>query len=146
MLLSEFVERTKYEPSAEEYSYIEDSYYEFVGDKDEFCKDWLKRKKNHAWRTELSLRTRLNALEKDYKQQLSEKEEELSWYRTQYDMLTARGLKVIVKCKGERPKAFDDVTVHYVDNGTIRFYSIKQKSGWTTCYKVDDVESIEFKF
>lgn len=38
MLMSEFVERTGFTPTAEEYVKIEKSYYTFDGDKDAFCK------------------------------------------------------------------------------------------------------------
>lgn len=42
MLLSEFIERTGVQPTAEEYAKIEAEYYEFPGDKDAFCKAWKK--------------------------------------------------------------------------------------------------------
>lgn len=41
MMMSEFIERTGFEPTAEEYEQIEDAYYHFDGDKDAFCKNWL---------------------------------------------------------------------------------------------------------
>ena len=41
MMMSEFIERTGFEPTAEEYEKIEDAYYRFDGSKDEFCKNWL---------------------------------------------------------------------------------------------------------
>jgi len=37
MLKSEFIERTGFEPTAEEYAEIEERYYNFDGDKDAFC-------------------------------------------------------------------------------------------------------------
>ncbi len=42
MMMSEFVERTGFEPTAAEYEKIEEAYYRFDGDKDEFCKIWKK--------------------------------------------------------------------------------------------------------
>lgn len=42
MMMSEFIERTGFEPTADEYSRIEEEYYEFDGDKDAFCKRWKK--------------------------------------------------------------------------------------------------------
>ena len=45
MMKSEFIERTGYEPSNEEYHYIEESYYDFDGSKDDFCKQWMKDRK-----------------------------------------------------------------------------------------------------
>lgn len=43
MMMSEFIERTGFEPTAEEYREIEEQYYEFDGDKDAFCKTWKKQ-------------------------------------------------------------------------------------------------------
>lgn len=44
MLLQEFIVRTGYTPkSAEEYRQIESQYYDFPGDKDEFCKMWKRK-------------------------------------------------------------------------------------------------------
>lgn len=42
MLVSEFIDRTGYQPTAEEYAEIEHIYMRFSGDKDEFCKRWAK--------------------------------------------------------------------------------------------------------
>ena len=42
MMLSEFVERTGFEPMAAEYAKIEEAYYDFDGDKDAFCKAFVK--------------------------------------------------------------------------------------------------------
>lgn len=42
MLLSEFIDRTGYQPTAEEYAAIEREYYHFNGDKDAYCKAWCK--------------------------------------------------------------------------------------------------------
>ena len=38
MMISEFIERTGFEPTASEYAKIEKAYYDFNGNKDEFCK------------------------------------------------------------------------------------------------------------
>lgn len=43
MMMSEFTERTGFESSAEEYEKIEEQYYNFDGDKDAFCSNWLKQ-------------------------------------------------------------------------------------------------------
>ena len=40
MMMSEFIERTGFEPTAEEYNEIEEAYYKFDGDKDAFCINW----------------------------------------------------------------------------------------------------------
>lgn len=41
MMISEFIERTGFEPTAEEYAKIEDAYHDFDGDKDNFCKAFV---------------------------------------------------------------------------------------------------------
>ena len=42
MMISEFIERTGFEPTAEEYAKTEDAYYNFEGDKDAFCKAFVE--------------------------------------------------------------------------------------------------------
>ena len=42
MLYTEFVERTGVTVDAKEYAAIEEVYYNFDGDKDEFCAWWCK--------------------------------------------------------------------------------------------------------
>ena len=42
MIMSEFIDRTGFEPTAGEYAKIEEAYYEFDGDKDAFCKAFVK--------------------------------------------------------------------------------------------------------
>ena len=42
MMMSEFIKRTKFEPTCEEYDAIEQEYYNFPGDKDAFCRKWLR--------------------------------------------------------------------------------------------------------
>lgn len=103
MMVREFTERTKYNPTAEEYHYIEESYYDFEGtDKDEFCKQWLKDKKSGKWALEYRLRKSLDDQKEMYEERLKEKEEMLQWYREQYKELQkyrsmVRGIKEIVK-------------------------------------------------
>lgn len=41
MMMSEFIERTGFEPTADEYVKIENAYYDFDGDKDAFCKAFV---------------------------------------------------------------------------------------------------------
>lgn len=43
MLLSEFIERTGYQPTAEEYQAIENDYMRFEMDKDAYCRIWCKK-------------------------------------------------------------------------------------------------------
>lgn len=42
MLLSEFITRTGYQPTADEYAEIENEYNNFNGDKDAFCRAWKR--------------------------------------------------------------------------------------------------------
>ena len=42
MLVSEFIDRTGYRPTAEEYAEIENEYNNFKGDKDAFCRAWKR--------------------------------------------------------------------------------------------------------
>ena len=42
MMMSEFIDRTGFEPTFEEYGEIEEAYYSFDGNKDQFCADWVK--------------------------------------------------------------------------------------------------------
>lgn len=41
MMMSEFIERTGFEPTADEYAKIEEAYYNFDGDKNAFCKAFV---------------------------------------------------------------------------------------------------------
>lgn len=43
MLQSEFIERTHYYPTGEEYRRIEEEYNAFEGDKDAYCKMWKRK-------------------------------------------------------------------------------------------------------
>ena len=42
MLQDEFYKRTGIDPTADEYKEIEEAYYNYPGDKDSFCKEWIK--------------------------------------------------------------------------------------------------------
>lgn len=48
MLVSEFIDRTGYRPSAEEYAEIEQAYSVFDGNKDEYCRAWCKANPHKA--------------------------------------------------------------------------------------------------
>lgn len=43
MLVSEFIERTGYQPTADEYQAIENDYMRFEMDKDTYCRIWCKK-------------------------------------------------------------------------------------------------------
>lgn len=62
MLVSEFIQRTGYQPTADEYAVIENEYNNFKGGKDAFCRAWkrvnptkagqIERERKKAERTE----------------------------------------------------------------------------------------------
>lgn len=87
MMMSEFVERTGYQPSSEEYEHIEESYYTFPGNKDEFCKQWKKDYKDGHWERELTLRKSMAAMQSEYLAKIEEQEESLKFYRKEMDKL-----------------------------------------------------------
>lgn len=81
MMICEFIERTGYEPEYSEYRLIEESYYEFDGNKDEFCKWWKKAQKSGEWAKEMRLRKQLEEQKTRYEALLREKEETLEFFR-----------------------------------------------------------------
>lgn len=85
MMYSEFYERTKVEVSNEEYHFIEESYYDFNGDKNAFCKAWLKDKKSGKWELEYRLRKALEDQKKEYEAKLAEKEDTINFYSPYFE-------------------------------------------------------------
>ena len=155
MMISEFIERTGYTPDYEEYRHIEESYYDFDGNKDEFCKWWLKANAKGEWEKELKLRQRIEELENEVQRITERLEEDIEFYQPYFDR--ARKAEAIIlaigkervpvfnlKCKDEKTwRKFEYVKVKYIDNGTIRFINVIEESGWTTSFKLDDIECIE---
>lgn len=88
MMMKEFTDRTKYEPSFKEYAEIEESYYEFDGNKDEFCKYFMKELKAGWWEKEYQLRLKIRALEET----LNQKEMEL---KAEHDLMCEYAEKCI---------------------------------------------------
>lgn len=77
MLISEFVERTGFEPTADEYADIEEDYYSFDGNKDAFCEKFVRDgedKKIYAARAQRIMQLRDVIVENDkiYKAELAE--------------------------------------------------------------------------
>lgn len=66
MMMSEFTERTGIEPNAEEYAMIEEMYYEYDGDKNAFCKDFVEKNRMIEVQRKIAedLQTRLDELHK----------------------------------------------------------------------------------
>ena len=161
MMMSEFIERTGYEPSYEEYHYIEESYYEFPGNKDEFCKQWKKDNKDGHWQRELSLMKAMDQMKAEYEKKLAEQEENLKFYRPYFDratkaekkatildLVSEESVSVEVRIKGRWEK-FENVKVHYVGmsyNGKFEFINLIPNNGyrgWMQSIKLDDIEVIK---
>ena len=85
MLMSEFVERTGYQPSSEAYEQIEESYYAFPGNKDEFCKQWKKDYKDGHWERELTLRRRMAVMQAEDLKKIKAQEESLKFYQQELE-------------------------------------------------------------
>lgn len=71
MMMSEFIERTGFEPTYEEYDEIEEAYYNFSGNKDEFCKQFVENggeKQVYASRVQkiARLKSEIVEMEKDF--------------------------------------------------------------------------------
>lgn len=95
MMKSEFFERTGFEPDEAQYHYIEESYYLYPGNKDEFCKQWVKDNKDGHWERELYLWRCLDDQKEQMQKTIDEQEDNLKWYRKQFDtfMETQKKLK-----------------------------------------------------
>ena len=85
MMKCEFEERTGFWPSDEEYHYIEESYYEFDGNKDAFCKAWLNDRKSGHWEKEYKLRRAADEVRAEMQKKIDEKEENLVFYRKEFE-------------------------------------------------------------
>ena len=90
MMISEFIERTGFEPTVKEYAKIEEAYYNFDGDKDAFCKAFVKdggaRKLCKARAAEID---RLNSLlmesERQYKKDVADREKRIDELTAELD-------------------------------------------------------------
>ena len=90
MMMSEFIDRTGFEPTAKEYAKIEEAYYNFDGDKDAFCKAFVKdggaRKLCKARAAEID---RLNSLllesERQYKKDMADREKRIDELTAELD-------------------------------------------------------------
>lgn len=128
MMMSEFIDRTGFEPTASEYERIEKAYYDFDGDKDAFCKAFVKdsgeKKICKARAAEIQrLKSQMIELEKQFKKDVADREKrideltadldrELEWKpstgtgtnmsQSDYDHLARSGRKMT----DEKAKAF----------------------------------------
>lgn len=90
MMMSEFIERTGFEPTASEYAKIEEAYYDFNGNKDEFCKAFVKNggeKKIYEARAEeiAQLKSELVEMEKQHKAELEAHEKQIATLTAELD-------------------------------------------------------------
>ncbi len=90
MMLSEFIERTGFEPTADEYAKIEDAYYDFDGGKDAFCKTFVEgngeKKIYQARAVEIErLKGQIVELEKMYKSDAEKQEKRIAELHAQLD-------------------------------------------------------------
>lgn len=78
MMMSEFIARTKFEPTAEEYQQIEEQYYQFDGNKDQFCRSWVR----HGGIQRLSRERvrKIEALQKQLNEMQKKHAEEVQFY------------------------------------------------------------------
>lgn len=82
MMMHEFTERTGFEPTASEYEKIEEAYYDFDGDKDEFCKAFVENGGTRRFCKDRAVEIdRLNSLlrdnEQQYKKEIAEREKQI---------------------------------------------------------------------
>lgn len=119
MMMSEFIERTGFQPTAEEYAKIEEAYYNFNGDKNEFCLEFVakggEKKIYQARATEIErLKGQIVELEKMFKADAEKQEKriadlqakldkELEWKpseRTGTNMSQERYEELLASCTG----------------------------------------------
>ena len=90
MMLSEFVERTGFEPMAVEYAKIEEAYCSFKGDKDAFCKAFVdgdgEKKIYQARAAEIDrLNGKILEMDKTFQQSSVEFERRLAFFQAELD-------------------------------------------------------------
>ena len=90
MMISEFIERTGFEPTASEYAKIEEAYYDFNGNKDEFCKAFVKNggeKEIYKARSEeiAQLKIQLVEMEKQHKAEMEACEKQIATLTAELD-------------------------------------------------------------
>lgn len=90
MMMSEFIERTGFLPTADEYEQIEEAYYNFAGDKDAFCKKFVadggKRKIYQARADEIArLRSQMVEIEKEHKKEIADRDRQIAALTAELD-------------------------------------------------------------
>lgn len=95
MMMSEFIERVEFEPTAAEYQEIEREYMGCDIDKDQFCKEW---KKNGGIQRLMRLRVR----------RIEELEAEVTMKDSQYDEMDARYCRKINQIQEDMKNKLDE--------------------------------------
>ena len=90
MMISEFIERTGFEPTAEEYAKIEDAYYNFDGDKNAFCESFVENggelKIYKARAEEIArLRSQMLEAEKQFKKDIADRDRRIDRLTAELD-------------------------------------------------------------
>ena len=90
MMISEFVERTGFQPTADEYDQIESAYYAFDGDKDAFCKAFVEQggelKIYKARADEITrLRSQMLEIEKEHKREMADRDRRIDQLTAELD-------------------------------------------------------------
>ncbi len=90
MMMSEFVERTGFQPTADEYDQIESAYYAFDGDKDAFCKAFVEQggemKIYKARANEIArLRSQMLEIEKEHKKEVADRDRRINKLTAELD-------------------------------------------------------------
>ena len=90
MMISEFIERTGFEPTADEYERIEDAYYNFDGNKDAFCKAFIENggelKIYKARADEIArLRSQMLETEKQFKKDVADRDRRIDQLTAELD-------------------------------------------------------------
>lgn len=90
MMMSEFIERTGFQPTASEYAKIEEAYYDFDGDKDAFCKAFVNNggelKIYKARAEEIArLNSQLLEIEKEHKKEIADRDRHIERLTAELD-------------------------------------------------------------
>ena len=91
MMMSEFIERTGFEPTADEYAKIEEAYYNFDGDKNAFCKAFVDghgvSRICRARADEIArLRSMMLETEKQFKKDVADRDRRIDQLTAELDM------------------------------------------------------------
>lgn len=156
MMIQEFIERTNYTPSPDEYYHIEKAYYDFDGNKDDFCKWWKKAKRGGYWDRELELRRHVVDTAKKLGDKIKECSDSADFYRPYFARANNAELllqlvsnsgpqNLVIYYKDGSKRQFDGVTVKYIPksyNGKFDFINLKTAGGYITSVKMCDIKHI----